>query len=104
MALYEIQTLMPPARVSLISYGDFPSDLAAILAARALMRRGEAIDVWRGEKLVYRMRSGGVGRHFSKPRRLPSLTKTGPIRSWSSMIFRTSDFWIKMPASKASPK
>jgi len=55
MALYEIRTLMTRRRVSLISYGDFPSDLAAILAARSLMRRGEALEVRRGEILVYRI-------------------------------------------------
>ena len=55
MALYEIRTLLTRSRVSLISYGDFPSDLAAILAARAFMRRGEALEVWRGGLLVYRV-------------------------------------------------
>jgi len=55
MALYEIRTLLTRSRVSLISYGDFPSDLAAILAARSLLRRGEAFEVWRGEHLVYRI-------------------------------------------------
>jgi hypothetical protein len=117
MALYEIQTLMTPGRVSLISYGDFPSDLAAILAARALMRRGEAIEVWRGENLVYRMgrvidsttpriRSGGVRHPFSRPQQLVDLAKTMivPIKSWPSVIFRPSDFWIKTPTSKAPPK
>jgi len=55
MALYEIRTLMTRSRVSLISYGDFPGDLAAILAARSLLRKGEAFEVWRGEHLVYRI-------------------------------------------------
>ena len=55
MALYEIRTLMTRRRVSLISYGDFPSDLAAILAARNLMRKGEALELWRGVFLVYRI-------------------------------------------------
>ena len=117
MALYEIQTLMTRGRVSLISYGDFPSDLAAILAARALMRKGEALEVWRGETLVYRMgqavetarprtRSGRVRHDFSGPQQLIGLARTmiAPIRSWSSTIFRTSDFWIKTPAAKAPPK
>jgi hypothetical protein len=55
MALYEIRTLLTRSRVSLISYGDFPGDLAAILAARALLRRGEALEVWREGLLVYRV-------------------------------------------------
>ena len=36
MALYEIRTRIGRGRVSLISYGDFPNDLAAIPAAREL--------------------------------------------------------------------
>jgi hypothetical protein len=55
MALYEIRTLITRHRVSLVSYGDFAGDLAAILAARTLLRRGEALEVWRGEILVYRI-------------------------------------------------
>jgi len=55
MALYEIRTMLTPSRVSLISYGDFSSDFAAILAARALMRRGEGLNVWREGSLVYRI-------------------------------------------------
>jgi len=54
MALYEIRTLMTRNRVSLVSYGDFSSDLAAILGARSLLRSGEAVEVWRGETLVFR--------------------------------------------------
>jgi len=54
MALYEIRTLKTRHRVSLVSYCDFASDLAAILAARKLARRGEAFEVWRTEKLIYR--------------------------------------------------
>ena len=54
MALYEIRTLITRKRVSLVSYGEFENDLVAILAARTLLRGGEALELWRGEKLVYR--------------------------------------------------
>ena len=54
MALYEIRTLITRKRTSLISYGEFESDLNAILAARTLLRRGEALEIWRGPTLVYR--------------------------------------------------
>lgn len=54
MALYEIRTLITRNRISLISYGEFVSDLAAILAARSLLRRSETLEVWRGETLVFR--------------------------------------------------
>ena len=66
MALYEIRTLMTRHRVSLISHGDFPGDLAAILAARSLLRRGEVFEVWRGEHLVYRI---GAPLEYKAPRR-----------------------------------
>jgi len=65
MALYEIRTLMTRHRVSLISYGDFPGDLAAILAARSLLRRNEAFEVWRGTHLVYRI---GAPLEYKAPR------------------------------------
>ena len=65
MALYEIRTLMTRSRVSLISYGDFPSDMAAIMAARSLSRRNEAFEVWRGEHLVYRI---GAPMEYKAPR------------------------------------
>jgi hypothetical protein len=55
MALYEIRTLITRHRTSLISYADFPNDLSAIMAARQLMRRGESLEVWRGENVVYRI-------------------------------------------------
>ena len=55
MAIYEVRTLITRRRVSLVSYADFPSDLAAILAARMLLRRGEALEVWRGGTLLYRI-------------------------------------------------
>jgi len=55
MALYEIRTMLTPSRASLISHGDFSSDFAAISTARALMRRGEGLDVWREGNLVYRI-------------------------------------------------
>lgn len=54
MALYEIRTMLPQHRTSLVSYGDFQGDAAAILAACDMVRPGESVEVRRGEKLVYR--------------------------------------------------
>jgi len=54
MALYEMQTLIATGRVSRISYGEFPNDIAAILAARTLVPKGTCLEVWRGTVLVYR--------------------------------------------------
>jgi hypothetical protein len=54
MALYEIRTMLTRHRTSLISFGEFANDLSAILAARELLRMGEALEVWRSDVLVYR--------------------------------------------------
>ena len=55
LALYEIRTLIARNRTSLISFAELPNDLAAILTARHLLRRGETFEVWRGSTLVYRI-------------------------------------------------
>jgi hypothetical protein len=46
--------MLMPRRTSLVSYGDFPSDTFAILAARDLLRTGETIEIRRGDVLIYR--------------------------------------------------
>ncbi|HUE66342.1 MAG TPA: hypothetical protein VMO78_18385 [Rhizomicrobium sp.] len=53
MALYEIRTLKTRHQTSLIAFGDFESDLSAILAARQLLRRRETVEVWHGDVLVF---------------------------------------------------
>jgi hypothetical protein len=74
MALYEIRTMLTQHRTSLISFGEFSSDLSAILAARELLRMGETLEVWRGETLVYRtgpnVRWGGPAMTHALERRL----------------------------------
>ena len=54
MALYEIRTMLTQHRTSLVSYGDFSSELAAIMAANDMVRPGEGVEVWRDDKLIYR--------------------------------------------------
>ena len=54
MTLYEIRTFKSRRRTSLISMAHYAHDLAAILAARNLLRKGETVEVWREETLVYR--------------------------------------------------
>jgi hypothetical protein len=55
MALYHIRTLNSAGRTSLVSNADLPDDLAAVSEAKHLLRQGESVEIWRGEKLVYRM-------------------------------------------------
>jgi len=57
VAVYEIRTFTDVRRSSLIMYVDCPNDLAAILVAREVMRRGQAVEVWRDDRLVYRVGS-----------------------------------------------
>jgi hypothetical protein len=54
VALYEIRTLKTQRRTSLLSRADYPDDVSAIMAARGFVRRGETVEVWRDEKLIYR--------------------------------------------------
>jgi hypothetical protein len=39
----------------LIMFAQCPNDLAAILVARDATRPGQAVEVWRGDRLVYRV-------------------------------------------------
>jgi len=57
VAVYEIRTLKSRHRTSLIAMVDCENDLAAIVAARELHRKDEAIEVWREGTLVYRTAS-----------------------------------------------
>ena len=75
MALYEICTMLSGHRVSLISYGNFASDTAAILAARQLMRPGETLQIKCGEELIYR--TGPVVRAGAAP---PSHLLKWPVK------------------------
>jgi hypothetical protein len=66
MALYHIRTLKNPHQTSLVSNADFPNHLVAIAGARQLLRKGEGLEVWCAEKLVYRIGSSAAS--FEKPR------------------------------------
>jgi hypothetical protein len=55
MYSYEIRTFGRLSHSSLIMFAQCPDDLTAILVAREATRKGQAIEVWRGEILVYRV-------------------------------------------------
>jgi hypothetical protein len=65
LTLYHIRTLINPHQTSLVSNADFPSDLAAIAGARRFLRKGEMVEVWRADKLVYRI--GLSATSFERP-------------------------------------
>lgn len=77
MALYEIRTMLTQHRTSLVSYGDFPSDAAAILGATDMVRPGEFVEVMRGENLVYK---SGLRKAFAGTTVSNDLLSEGPPR------------------------
>ena len=78
---YEIRTFERRWRSSLIMFAQCPNDLAAILVARNATRKGQAVEVWRGERLIYR-----VG--LRSDRAEESAKATPPRRSWMARIPR----------------
>jgi hypothetical protein len=52
---YEIRTFERRWRSSLIMFAQCPNDLAAIMVARDATRKGQAVEVWRGDRLIYRV-------------------------------------------------
>ena len=78
MVTYEIRTFERKWRSSLIMFAQCPSDLAAIMVARDAARKGQAVEVWRGERLVYRvgLKSDRIERDSEEP-------KAKPSRSWA---------------------
>ena len=88
MFLYEIRTFKERRRSSLVMLAQCPNDLTAIMLAGDVTRKGEVVEVWRGEKLVYR-----VGSSSDPVQRPNDLTKRqGKAVSRSRDIFRT---WVK---------
>lgn len=55
MFSYEIRTFERRRRSSLIMFAQCPNDLAAIMVARDATRKGQAVEVWRGDRLIYRV-------------------------------------------------
>jgi hypothetical protein len=55
MFSYEIRTFERRRRSSLIMFALCVNDLTAILLARDFMRGQQAVEVWRDERLVYRV-------------------------------------------------
>ena len=58
MFSYEIRTFKTRRHSSLVMLAQCPNDITAILLAREVTRRGEHVEVWRDERLVYRVGAG----------------------------------------------
>jgi len=72
---YEIRTFKNRRQSSLVMLAQCPNDVTAILLAREVTRRGEYVEVWREERLVYRVGAGadpvGLRIHADKKRSDP---------------------------------
>ena len=53
--LYEFRTLKDRTHASLIMLAGCDNDIEAILIAQEFLRKGEGLEVWRGDHLVYRL-------------------------------------------------
>jgi|SRR5689334_18306300 hypothetical protein len=53
--LYEFRTLKDRTHASLIMLAGCDNDIEAILTAQFFLRKGEGLEVWREDKLIYRL-------------------------------------------------
>ena len=83
MHTYEIRTFEHRRHSSLIMFALCPNDLTAIVMARDFIRRGQEIEVWQRERLVYR-----VGAKPQQQKPLKDSGAFGPQR-WRLMKRRT---------------
>jgi hypothetical protein len=52
---YEIRTFDRKSRSSLIMFAQCANDVSAIMLAQRVTLKGQAVEVWRGDGLVYRV-------------------------------------------------
>ena len=53
--LYEIRTYKNQHHASLTMIAECPNDIVAIVMARNFIRKGEGVEVWRDDSIVYRL-------------------------------------------------
>jgi len=53
--LYEIRTYKNRHHASLTMIAECPNDIVAIVMARNFIRKGEGVEVWRDDSIVYRL-------------------------------------------------
>jgi len=64
-------------------FAQCPNDLVAIFAAREVSRKGQAIEVWRGDRLIYRVgpRWDGVEKQAAARRKFFTSAR------WAARLF-----------------
>jgi hypothetical protein len=81
---YEIRTFDRKSRSSLIMFAQCANDVSAIMLAQRVTLKGQAVEVWRGDGLVYR-----VGMRLN-PAELAVAKKRRPNRNWKARFPRLS--------------
>jgi hypothetical protein len=79
---YEIRTFDRKSRSSLIMFAQCANDVSAIMLAQRVTLKGQAVEVWRGDGLVYR-----VGMRLD-PAELAAAKKRRPNRNWMTRFPR----------------
>jgi hypothetical protein len=89
---YEFRTLKDRRNASLVMLAGCDNDIEAILIAQEFLRKGEGLEVWRGDELVYRLaariRTGERARRSEPPAvngRIPSapaIANRAPALPW----------------------
>ena len=82
MVTYEIRTFDRKSRSSLIMFAQCANDVSAIMLAQRVTLKGHAVEVWRGDGLVYR-----VGMRQDHPDVL-GAKKPRPNRNWMARFPR----------------
>jgi hypothetical protein len=82
--LYEFRTLKDRRHPSLIMLAGCDNDIEAILIAQEFLRKGEGLEVWRGEQLIYRLAARiRPGKGASRCATVaPKLAEPTPSRLW----------------------
>jgi len=89
---YEFRTLKDRRNASLVMLAGCDNDIEAILIAQEFLRKGEGLEVWRGDELVYRLaariRKGNRARRSESPASngriptAPAIANRAPALPW----------------------
>jgi two-component sensor histidine kinase len=89
---YEFRTLKDRRNASLVMLAGCDNDIEAILIAQEFLRKGEGLEVWRGDDLVYRLaariRTGKRARRSELPAvnnkfpSAPAIANRAPALRW----------------------
>jgi hypothetical protein len=110
---YEIRTYKHQRHASLTMIATCPNDIVAIVMARNFARKGEGLEVWRDDLIVYRFEPDKT-KSIVRPKRrkrsvfsvrqlLHSLKASLPLPNnrWTFPAGQLTWFWFKLLGGKA---